>query len=302
MNVHNCLVDSGASSTITLYVVAKRLHEIPEKTRTRIMQLDRTNVKVIGELKDVLIQMATKPQYTQVIDIVVFDIPEAYGMFLSRDWSAKLNGYFSTDWSHILLPQKGKGDMLRVDRERYMKYVVTELNGPNEPIMFTNSILGNYSFDVCAIETYFGEFHEETVEEIVTNTQLEALPRSPTDEPPCNIVDDRTNFVGSSSFNVTLDSIFWTLYIDGSNCLEGAGVGSILIDPQGNQHLMASWLEFACTNNMAEYESLLQGLKKAIDMKVKNLKVFGDSQIIVEQVRKRIHCNSPHLVRYQHEV
>ena len=65
---------------------------------------------------------------------------------------------------------------------------------------------------------------------------------------------------------------------------------------------MASQLEFACTNNTTEYEGLLQGLKKAIDMKVKNLKVFGDSQIIVDQVRKRIHCNSPHLVRYQHEL
>lgn len=51
-----------------------------------------------------------------------------------------------------------------------MKYVVTELNGPNEPVMFTNSILGNYSFDVCAIKTYFGEFHAETVEETMTNT------------------------------------------------------------------------------------------------------------------------------------
>eukprot|EP00253_Pinus_taeda_P034992 PITA_34992 len=126
MNVHNFLVDSGASSTVMPYVVAKRLHAIPEKTGTRIMQLDRTNVKVIGELKDVLIRMAAKPQYTQVIDIVVVDIPKAYGMPLSRDWSAKLNGYFLTDWSHLLLPQKGKGDMLRVDRERYMKYVVFE--------------------------------------------------------------------------------------------------------------------------------------------------------------------------------
>lgn len=104
MNVHNCLVDSGALSTMMPYVVAKRLHAIPEKTGTRIMQLDMTNVKVIRELKDVLIRMAAKPQYTQVIDIVVIDVPEAYRMLLSRDWSAKLNGYFSTDWSHLLLP------------------------------------------------------------------------------------------------------------------------------------------------------------------------------------------------------
>ena len=90
------------------YVVSKRLHAIPEKTGTQIMQLDRTSVKVIGEVKDVLIRMAAKPQCTQVIDIVVVDIPEAYGMLLSRDWSAKLNGYFSTNWSHLLLPQKEK--------------------------------------------------------------------------------------------------------------------------------------------------------------------------------------------------
>jgi len=81
-----------------------------------------------------------------------------------------MNGYFSTDWSHVLLPQKGKGDMLRVDRERYMKYVVMELNGANEPIMFTNSIPWNYTLDVCSTQTCFGEFHVETVEETVTNT------------------------------------------------------------------------------------------------------------------------------------
>ena len=162
MNVHNCLVDFGDSSTVMPYVVANRLWAVPKKTGTRIMQLDRTNVKVIGELKDVLIRMAAKPQYTQVIDIVVVDIPNTYGMLLHRDWS-----------SHLLLPQRGKGDMLRVDRQRYMKYVVTELNSPNEPVMFYNSILGNYSFNVYATETCLEEFHAEIVDEALTNTQLE---------------------------------------------------------------------------------------------------------------------------------
>ena len=77
-NVHNLLVDSSAPSTVMAYVVAKILHAMLEKTGTQIIQLDRTNVKVIGELKDVLIRMTTKPQYVQVIDIVVVDIPEAY--------------------------------------------------------------------------------------------------------------------------------------------------------------------------------------------------------------------------------
>lgn len=86
MNVYNCLVNYSASSTVMPHVVVKRLHAMPEKTRTQIMQLDRTNVKVIGELKYVLIRTAAKPQYTQVIDRVVVDIPDAYGILLSRDW------------------------------------------------------------------------------------------------------------------------------------------------------------------------------------------------------------------------
>ena len=111
-----------------------------------------------------------------------------------------------------------------------MKYVVTRLNDPNETIMFTNSILGNYSFGICASGTCFGEFHAEIVEETTINTHLEALPHSPTDKLSYIIVDDRTNFVEISSIDVTLDSIFWTLYFDGCNCLEGAGAGSIFID------------------------------------------------------------------------
>jgi ribonuclease HI len=94
-------------------------------------------------------------------------------------------------------------------------------------------------------------------------------------------------------------SQIWTLYFDGSKSQEGSGVGCILIDQKGKHHLLSCRLEFECTNNTAEYEALVQGLKKAIDLGIKELKVFGDSKIIVRQVRNTIHCNSPHLKNYQ---
>ena len=50
-------------------------------------------------------------------------------------------------------------------------------------------------------------------------------------------------------------------------------------------------------NNTSKYEALVQGLRKAIDLKVRNLKVFGDSKIIVRHIRNKIHCLSPHLKR-----
>jgi ribonuclease HI len=94
----------------------------------------------------------------------------------------------------------------------------------------------------------------------------------------------------------------WSLYFDGSKSKERAGVGCIIIDPVGNKTLLACRLEFECTNNIAEYEALLQGIRKSLDMHIQNLIVFGDSEIVVRQVRDSIHCLSPHLKSYQHEV
>jgi hypothetical protein len=72
-----------------------KLNAKPKKSDIHIVQLDRSIVKVIGELKNVLIRLASNPKFHQLIDIIVVDIPEAYGLLLSRDWSKKLNGYFS---------------------------------------------------------------------------------------------------------------------------------------------------------------------------------------------------------------
>ena len=83
-NVDNCLVDSGASSNVMPYLVCKRLNAQPKMCRTKIIQLDRSRVKVIGELKDVMVRLSSNLKVHHVIDVIVVDIPEAYGVILSR--------------------------------------------------------------------------------------------------------------------------------------------------------------------------------------------------------------------------
>jgi len=73
----------------------------------KIIQLDRTNVKVIGELKNVLIRLSSNPKVHNIIDIIVGDIPKVYGLFLSRYWSGQLHCYFATDRSHLWLLENG---------------------------------------------------------------------------------------------------------------------------------------------------------------------------------------------------
>ena len=91
-------------------------------------------------------------------------------------------------------------------------------------------------------------------------------------------------------------------FFNGSKTLEGSKAGCVLINPKNNKHFLSRRLEYECTNNKIEYEALVQGLKKAIEFKVENLKVYGDSEIIVKQFRNQIHCISPHLKAYQSEI
>ena len=124
----------------------------------------------MGELKDVMIRLSSNLKVHQVIDVIVVDIPEAYGVILSRDWSAKLNGYFETNWSHLWLPFKGQPNKIKVECERYMKPTVIDLNDPNKPVMFSNSILGNFYFD-----TFFGELEVEIPPYANSNEQSRLL-------------------------------------------------------------------------------------------------------------------------------
>jgi hypothetical protein len=85
-NVHNCMVDSGESSNVMPWFVCHKINTEVEPSTLKIIQLDRTSVKVVGELRNVLIILSYNPKVHQVIDIIVVDIPDVYGLFLRRDW------------------------------------------------------------------------------------------------------------------------------------------------------------------------------------------------------------------------
>ena len=143
--MHNYLVDSGESINVMPVSVCKKINGQPKPSTWQVIQLDRTAVKVIGEMENVLIRLSLNEKVCQFINIVVADIPEAYGLVLSRDWSTKLNGYFASYWSHLWLPYKGSPNQIKVLIEPHMKHNVTQLEGKNEPMNF---VLGNYLIEL----------------------------------------------------------------------------------------------------------------------------------------------------------
>ncbi|MCI62620.1 gag-pol polyprotein, partial [Trifolium medium] len=76
----------------------------------------------------------------------------------------------------------------------------------------------------------------------------------------------------------------WTLSVDGSSNLRGSRAGVVLEGPDGV--LVEQLLRFAfqASNNQAEYEALIAGMKLAREMEVKDLKAKSDSQLVTSQV------------------
>nr|GEV60392.1 reverse transcriptase domain-containing protein [Tanacetum cinerariifolium] len=76
----------------------------------------------------------------------------------------------------------------------------------------------------------------------------------------------------------------WTLFTDGSSCVDGSGVGLILTNPEGVEFTYALRFQFAASNNEAEYEALVAGLRIATQLGVKNVQVNVDSKLVANQV------------------
>lgn len=77
----------------------------------------------------------------------------------------------------------------------------------------------------------------------------------------------------------------WSLYVDGSFTSDASGVGIILVSPEGFIVKMAIKIVFKATNNEAEYEAMLVGLKLANAIQVYDVDIFSDSQLIVKQIK-----------------
>jgi hypothetical protein len=94
----------------------------------------------------------------------------------------------------------------------------------------------------------------------------------------------------------------WVMYFDGSLKLEGAGAGVLLILQRANKLKYVLQIFWKVSNNEAEYEALLHGLRLAASLGIKRLLVYGDSAVVINQVNKSWDRNKENMDAYCLEV
>ncbi|XP_043717560.1 uncharacterized protein LOC122665472 [Telopea speciosissima] len=78
---------------------------------------------------------------------------------------------------------------------------------------------------------------------------------------------------------------WWQLYFDGATNQRGYRAGILLITPNDLYLLSAFWLEFPCTNNIAESEVCVIDLEATMALEIKKLRVYGDLLIVICQTQ-----------------
>ena len=98
------------------------------------------------------------------------------------------------------------------------------------------------------------------------------------------------------------DNTYWTIHFDGSRQLEGSGAGVVLTSPRGENFCYVLRLMFPCTNNTAEYEALLHGLRLAKEMSLSRVRCLGDSDLVAQQVSGKWDSKDPLMAAYRRQV
>jgi ribonuclease HI len=173
------------------------------------------------------------------------------------------------DLTYATIPVFG-GEHRRLYREVQLAYIISdEANPTNHPIFSLDTDLGSSLLQLTnALEP------------------LLKLRKKPTT---------------SHEFSPPITSI-WKMFFDGASSREGIGAGVFFVSPAQETISLSYKLEFETTNNVAEYEALVLGLRVAKGMGIQEVAVFRDAELIVQQIKNTYQAKHPRLRSYRNEV
>ena len=142
--LHNCMLDSGASSNVMTKKVMEQLNLRISRPYHNICALDSQTIEVFGLIKGLQVYLKAYPSIMIEMDIMVIDVPDLWGMLINRKSAADLGGSIQMDLSYATLPTPD-GGTFRLDREVFRKVHVENPKVPIEELMYEEEGLGNYA-------------------------------------------------------------------------------------------------------------------------------------------------------------
>ena len=90
----------------------------------------------------------------------------------------------------------------------------------------------------------------------------------------------------------------WRVFVDGASSAMGADAEIVIITPEGIRLEHSFRLGFKASNNEAKYEALIAELKTALDLGARNVEVYLDSRLVVNQVQGSFEARDSRMKEY----
>ena len=111
-------------------------------------------------------------------------------------------------------------------------------------------------------------------------------------------MDFITEFTSPNEDGLVDEARRWTIQTDGSSTQKRGGVGVIIITPDGEILKNGVRLKFPATNNEAEYEGILTGLRLGKALGATNLLVQNDSKLVIGQIKGDYEAKEERMQKY----
>ncbi|XP_075479290.1 uncharacterized protein LOC142520175 [Primulina tabacum] len=90
----------------------------------------------------------------------------------------------------------------------------------------------------------------------------------------------------------------WRVFVDGASTLAGCGVGVVIISPSGEKIKLAFRIDSRVTNNEAEYEAVLAGIRANREVRASRIILYSDSQLITQQIKGVYEAKDDRMLKY----
>nr|XP_025685323.1 uncharacterized protein LOC112786123 [Arachis hypogaea] len=106
------------------------------------------------------------------------------------------------------------------------------------------------------------------------------------------------DFISEMTKDTHNREVSWSIHVDGASNKEGSGAGILL--KEGDKVVAEQSLQFRfnASNNQAEYEALLAGLKLALQLQIPRITAYCDSSLVVHQIKGEFQVKDPLLEKY----
>ncbi|CAN6688414.1 unnamed protein product [Malus baccata var. baccata] len=205
---------------------------------------------------------------------------------------------------YISASEKSIGSLLAQNNEGgkkqavyYLSRILTEVETRYSPVERLCLALYFIAIKGQAIADFLAEHQESQDETINIPGTLEV---TSVWIPPSKDISGKEEWVRQEIRIVTgLWLAPWKLYFDGSYTQKASGAGIVIINPQWVYHYYSFLLDYlGNTNNRAEYEALIISLEILMDLGVVEVEVFGDSELVINQLNGEFKCRHITMVGY----